>query len=175
MEIYRKKVVPEEIQSITVGLTDVAYKNQQDFLGEITAREHADHSVPYAVARALLDGEVNVDDFDEKRFKEPRAVDLIKKVSLRPDPALSSPDQEAPGAKIEVLLRNGTVRKAEVPNPPGSIQNPAGEESLVKKFLALSENILGKDRAHRATEVILSAEKLSGLGELLDAVASRRG
>ncbi len=170
LEIYRKKVAPEEIQSITVGLSDVAYKNQQDFQGEITAREHADHSVPYTVSRALLDGAVQVDDFDEKRFKEPRAVELIHKVTLRSDAALSAPDQETPGAKVEVLLRNGTVVKAEVPDAPGSMKNPADEASLVKKFLALSESVLGKDRAQRAAEVILSAEKLGGMGDLLKAV-----
>ena len=70
LEIYRKKPNPEEIRSITVGLSETAYQNQQDFKGEITAREHADHSVPYVIARALLDGQVKVDDFEERRFRD---------------------------------------------------------------------------------------------------------
>jgi 2-methylcitrate dehydratase len=170
LEIHNRKVAPEDIQNVTVGLSDVAYRNQQDFLGEITAREHADHSVPYAVARALLDGDVKVDDFDGRRFREPRAVEVIRKVSLRSDSGLSRPDQEALGAKLEVRLRNGLVLKADVLNPPGSLQNPADDASLMKKFLALSEQVLGKDRAPRAAEVILSAEKVTALKDLLEAV-----
>jgi len=153
-------------------LSDAGYQNQQDYLGEITAREHADHSVPYTVARALLDGEVKVDDFEESRFRDPRALGLVKKVTLRSEASLTSPNQEALGAHLDVRLRNGTVLRAEVPHPPGSLRNPADEEGLVKKFLALSENVLGKQRARRATEVILSVEALSDLSDLLNVISS---
>ena len=173
LEIYRKKPAPEEIQSITVNVSETAYENQLDYVGEITAREHADHSIPYVIARALLDGEVTVDDFDERRFTEPRAVALVKKVALRSDPSLSGPDQEAYGIKLEVQLRNGSVLKAELPAPPGSMENPADEEILGKKFLSLSEKVLGRARAQKAIDVILSVDRISNLKDLLSAVASK--
>ncbi len=153
-------------------MSEAGYQNQQDYVGEITAREHADHSVPYVIARALLDGQVTVNDFEERRFKEPRAVGLVKKVALRSDPLLSGPGREAYGAKIEVQLRNGSVLRAELPAPPGSMQNPADEEILGKKFLALSKNVLGSVRAQKAAEIILSVERTSNLKDLLSAVAS---
>jgi 2-methylcitrate dehydratase len=137
LEIRQRKNAPEEIDSITVDLTDTAYENQQSFLGEIRAREHADHSVPYAVARALLDGDVRVDDFDERRFKDSRALTLIKKVSLRADSSLTTPDVEGLGANLEVRFRNGAVERSRVPDPPGGLQNRADENSLIRKFTAL--------------------------------------
>jgi 2-methylcitrate dehydratase len=170
LEIHSRKPVLEEIQSITVGLSEAAYRNQQDYGGEITAREHADHSIPYVIARALLDGRVTVDDFEQRRFSEPSAVGLIKKVVLRSDPSLSGPGREAYGVKIDVQLRNGTALKAELPAPPGSMQNPADEGILGKKFLALTENGLGKARAKKAAELILSVERTSNLKDLLSAV-----
>ncbi len=171
LEIYRKKPNPEEIQSITVGLSETAYQNQQDFKGKITAREHADHSVPYVIARALLDGQVKVDDFEERRFREPRAVALYKKVTLRSDPSLSGPGREAYGVKMEVQLRNESILRAELAAPPGSLENPADEGILGKKFLARSENVLGKTRAQKAIDVILSVEPMSSLKDLLSAVS----
>jgi len=171
LQIYRKKSNPEEIQSIRVGLSETAYQNQQDFKGEITAREHADHSVPYVIARALLDGQVTVDDFEERRFREPRAVALYEKVTLRSDPSLSGPGREAYGVKMEVQLRNGSVLEAELAAPPGSLANPADEGILGKKFLALSENVRGKVRAQKAIDVILSLERMSSLKDLLNAIA----
>ena len=170
LEVYKKKPAPEEIQSITVGVSDTAYKNQLDYVGEITAREHADHSIPYVISRALLDGQVTVDDFDERRFREPRAVALVKKVSLRSDPSLSRPGQEAYGIKLEVELKNGSVLKSELAAPPGSMENPADEEILGKKFLPLAEKVLGKARAQKAIEVILSADRAANLKDLLSAV-----
>ncbi|MBI2816997.1 MAG: MmgE/PrpD family protein [Acidobacteria bacterium] len=167
LEIYQRKIVPDDIESIKVALNDFGYKNQQAFLGEINTREHADHSVAYTVSRALLDGNVTVEDFEEKRFKDPRALRLVKKVSLRSDPSLT----EAHGAKLEVQFRNGNVLKAEVPYPPGSLQNPPDDEALVKKFVTLAENVLGKARAHKATEIILAADTMPNLIDLVNAVS----
>lgn len=169
LEIHRHKIVPEEIEKITVDLSDFGYKQQQRFAKEeITTRETADHSVAYTVARALMDGEVRADHFAEKAFKDPRALGLIKKVSFRSDPFLTSLYPESIGANVEVQLQSGGILKAEVPYPPGHMRNPADDETLIKKFVALSENVLGKERANRVTEVILSVETLSDLGKLLN-------
>jgi 2-methylcitrate dehydratase PrpD len=173
LEIYKKKPIPEQIESITVGLSQAGYQNQQDYLGEITAREHADHSVAHVIARALIDGQVKVDDFEERRFREPRVADLIKKVTLRSDPSLSGPGREAYGVKIEVRLRDGNVLRAELAAPPGSLENPADDGILGRKFLALSENVLGKARGEKAIEVALSVDRLANIKDLLGAVTSR--
>jgi 2-methylcitrate dehydratase len=166
LEIYKKKPAPEQIESITVGLSEAGYQNQQDYLGEITAREHADHSVAHVVSRALLDGQVKVEDFDERRFREPHVVELIKKVTLKSDPSLSGPGREAYGVKIEVRLRDGSVLRAELAAPPGSLENPADDGILGRKFMALSENVLGKGRSVKAIEVALSVDRLTNLSEL---------
>jgi 2-methylcitrate dehydratase len=171
LEIHRQKPVPEEIRSITAGVSADAYKNQQDYVGEITAREHADHSIPYVIVRGLLDGQVTVDDFEERRFKESRAVDLLQKVILRSDPSLSGAGREAYGIKLEVQLRNGSILKSELAAPPGSMQNPADDGILTKKFFALSEKVLGKTRAEKAAQTILLVDQVSDLQQLLSAVA----
>jgi len=51
------------------------------------------------------------------------------------------------------------------------LANPADEGILGKKFLALSENVLGKVRAQKAIDVILSVERMSSLKDLLNAIA----
>src|SRR5206468_10347236 len=56
-------------------------------------------------------------------FREPRAVVLHKKVTLRSDPSLSGPGREAYGVKMEVQLRNGSVLEAELAAPPGRLEN----------------------------------------------------
>jgi 2-methylcitrate dehydratase len=121
----------------------------------------------------LVDGQVKVDDFEERRFREPRVVDLIRKVTLRSDPLLSGPGQEAYGVKIEVRLRDGNILRAELAAPPGSLENPADDGILGRKFLALSEKVLGKARAEKAIEVALSVDRLANLKDLLGAVTSR--
>jgi 2-methylcitrate dehydratase len=168
LEIRKRQPRAAEIATITVALSDFGYKQQVAFPTEINTREHADHSVPYTVARALLDGDVRVDDFEERRFRDPRALTLVRKLALRPDASLSD---ENLGANLEVVSRDGSVLSANVPIPPGNMLNPAGDNELTRKFLALAEGVLGRERAQRAIEAILAVDTMPDLGTLLNALA----
>jgi 2-methylcitrate dehydratase len=168
LAVRKQLARPEDISTITVVLSDFAYKQQTAFPAEINTREHADHSVPYTVARALLDGDVGVNDFEESRFRDPRALALVRKVALRSDASLSDDNL---GANLEVALRDGSVLKANVPIPPGNMLNPADDAELTRKFLALSAAVLGAQRAQRAVEQILAVDTMPGLATLLDALS----
>jgi 2-methylcitrate dehydratase len=168
LEIHRRQPRLEEISAITVALSDFAYRQQAAYPEEISTREHADHSIPYTVARALLDGDVSVTDFEEERFRDPRALAIKRKLSVRPEASLSN---ENLGANLEVRLQNGTVLTASVPIPPGNMLNPAGDGELTRKFLALSEAVLGRARAQRAIEVVLAVDTMPDLGNLLEALS----
>jgi 2-methylcitrate dehydratase len=168
LDVYRRLPRPDDIAAITVALSDFAYRQQIAYPEEIRTREHADHSIPYLVARALLDGDVRVTDFEEARFKDARALALKRKLTVRPDPALSN---ENLGANVDVTLQNGTVLNARVPIPPGNMLNPAGDMELIRKFLALSEAVLGRERAQRAIETILAVDTMPDLAALLNALS----
>ena len=168
LEVYRQQPRADEIASITVGLSDFAYRQQIAYPEEISTREHADHSIPYLVSRALLDGNVRVTDFEVARFKDPRALALKRKLSVRGDPSLSN---ENIGANIEVKLTDGHVLAASVPIPPGNMLNPADDAALTRKFLALSEPVLGAERARKAIDAVLAVDTMADLGGLLGALA----
>jgi len=168
LDVYRRESRAEEISVITVGLSDFAYRQQIAYPEEISTREHADHSIPYLVARALLDGDVRVTDFEPARFKDPRALALKRKLTVRPQASLSN---ENLGANLEVTLRNGNVITASVPIPPGNMLNPAGDAELTRKFLVLSEAVLGRARVQKAIEAVFAVDTMPALGTLLDVLA----
>jgi 2-methylcitrate dehydratase len=167
LEIYKQQPHPDEIEGVTVDLSEFAFKQQIAYPAEIKTREHADHSVPYIIARALLDGAVVVNDFGEQRFRDPRALALIKKITLRSDPALPNADL---GAKVQVTSRGGQIYSASIPIPPGSMLNPADDRSLEKKFASLSEGVLGRARTQQAIETLLSVDKMPSLENFLRAI-----
>jgi 2-methylcitrate dehydratase len=171
LEIRKRQPRAQDISSIRVALCDFAYKQQSGFPKEINTREHADHSVPYTVARALLDGDVKVNDFEENRFRDPRALALMRKLTLASEASLPN---ENMGANLEVVSQDGAVLTANVPVPPGNMLNPAGDPELTRKFLALSEGVLGGQRAQRAVETILAVDTMSDLGTLMSALAPEK-
>lgn len=168
VEVYDQGVRPDDIESVTVFLSEMGIENQQVYnRSEITVREHADHNMPYYVTRALLDGNVTDHDFEPERFRESRVLDTMKRVSLRLNPELDDSPDNWDVVKIEVKLRNGTVHKAEVIDPPGSLENPPTDTMLVKKFIGMAEEHLGKAGADKAVETILKVDQITDLGRLM--------
>ena len=168
VEVYDQGVRLEDIESVTVFLSAMGIENQQVYnRSEITVREHADHNMPYYVTRALLDGNVTDHDFEPERFRESRVLDTMKRVTLRLNPDLADSPDNWDVVKIEVKLRNGKVHKAEVIDPPGSLENPPTDTMLLKKFMGMAEDHLGKAGAEKAVETILEVDQISDLGRLM--------
>jgi hypothetical protein len=59
---------------------------------------------------------------------------------------------------------------ASVPIPPGNMLNPATDADLTKKFLTLSEGVLGK-RTQKAIELILAVDTLPNFAGLMTALS----
>jgi 2-methylcitrate dehydratase len=82
----------EDIAGIQIDTTEVGFK----FLAKDRAkwrpatRETADHSLPYTVARALIDGTITRATYDEADLADPRVIEVIDKISVREDPVLTA-------------------------------------------------------------------------------------
>src|SRR2546423_2114692 len=82
---------PSQIESVLVESHDAAV----DIIGSEPekwrpqSRETADHSLPYIVAAALVDGEVTQRTFDTERFTEPKLLELVRRVEVRRHKELS--------------------------------------------------------------------------------------
>jgi 2-methylcitrate dehydratase len=163
----QRKLAPDEIKRILIHLTEFSHKQQKKFLeAGLSTRESADHSAPYCVVRALLDGEVRLEHFEPRSFTEPRVLALLDKVSLEIGSGL--PDKV--GAGIEIHLSNGDILREEVLYPPGHAQNPVGESAVVEKFRALSEPVLGAEKTDRICDIVLHIEASPDVAALLDAM-----
>jgi 2-methylcitrate dehydratase len=176
LELRGRGVQAGDIRSVTLHLSDFGYRQQLDFLDhEINTREHADHSVPYLVARAFIDGDVRIEDFEEHRFRDPRALEFIKRIKVVMDPALTTNGGDVLGCRMQATLSDGSVRGSDMPYPPGSYQRPATDEQVRHKFLDLTAGVLGEAGARRAIEVILAVDGRRELRELIAALTPRKG
>ncbi|MBC2665381.1 MmgE/PrpD family protein [Novosphingobium flavum] len=168
LQLREKGVRAADIVSVTMYMSEFGYDQQLGFLDhEINTREHADHSAPYCVTRAFLDGDVRIEDFHDPRFREPAAKEFMKRIKVVADPALTTSGGDILGCNMEVTLKDGSVRRAEMPFAPGSIQNPATDKEIETKFFDLAEGVIGKSGAERARDAILSIDSKPTLDGLL--------
>ena len=84
-------------------------------------RETADHSMPYILSRALLDGEIYLDSFTEAKFRDPAALALMQKISILQGVGFSG---NAP-ARTVITKKNG--EKKEFNSSGGRRRAPEGE------------------------------------------------
>lgn len=97
-------------------------------------RETADHSLPYVVAVALLDGTVGRASFSSARLTDPAVSALMAKVTVVEDPALSAQYPDAAPSRVVVGLESGESISAEVLYPAGHARCPMSEAQVEQKF-----------------------------------------
>src|ERR1700752_1090358 len=75
----------------------------------IRTKEQADHSLPYLLAVALLDGDVMPAQFEPDRIIRPDVQTLLKRVSVRPNHEYTDQYPHKMPVKITIRLKDGTA------------------------------------------------------------------
>jgi 2-methylcitrate dehydratase len=130
-------------------------------------RETADHSLPYCTAVALADGDVTLVQFAPERFSDAKLLDLVAKVKVHRDAALSARYPRGIPNRLTVTLKDGRKLVREVEFPRGHAQNPMSDSEVEHKFRTLVEPRYGKERADRMLKACWELEKLQSASELL--------
>ncbi len=131
-------------------------------------RETADHSLPYIVAVALLDGEVHRASFDPARFQDPGLRAFLKdRVTLQEDPELTRGYPEGIPNRITVRTHDGAVYVEEVRFPRGHARNPMTDEEVIGKFRRNVAAVWTPDQAERVLEWVWRMEAQEDLTELV--------
>ena len=112
-------------------------------------RETADHSIPYLVAVALLDGEVTTRQFTNERIADPIAQALLARVEVAEDPAMTARFPGAQAARIEASVGDRT-HVVEIRNAKGNAANPLSDAEVEAKFRSLADGVLTQAQAESA-------------------------
>lgn len=127
-----------QVERIELDTFQVAY----DIIGggeegskfEIATKEEADHSLPYLLAVALLDGQVLPEQFRPERIAAPDVQELLRRVHVRPDDELTKRFPEEHSARIRVRLRDGRVLEREQHEYEGFHSRPMSWDTVAAKF-----------------------------------------
>lgn len=135
-------------------------------------RETADHSMPYTVAVALAHGAVEARHFDESHLRDPRLLDLVRRVKVE---RWEEADRRMPTAmlcELELLTRGGRLYTERVEYHKGHYRNPMSDAEVEAKFRSLAVPALGEARATRLLERLWRLEEVADAGEILRLTAT---
>jgi 2-methylcitrate dehydratase len=136
LELREQGLRAEDVDRIDVHVFDVSYEIIGPGAGDkkkVKTKEEADHSLPYLVASALLDGEMTPAQYAEDRVNREDVQALLQKVDVHEDAELSRAFPDHQGVRVEVRLVGGGTRSLTRPDYEG----PSSWQELEGKFSGL--------------------------------------
>jgi 2-methylcitrate dehydratase len=162
--------VGSEIDQVVVETYATAYeRTSSNELLNPQSRESADHSIPYVVAATLLRGEFGPDAFEDEQLQDSDLRELIGRVAVRSDQDLTARYNGRPRSypcRVTVETKDGGVYQGDADNVSGPLINPVADGEVERKFLNLTEPVLGPDRARSALDRLWRLEELDDIGSL---------
>jgi 2-methylcitrate dehydratase len=135
-------VHPEEIEHIEIDIFDVAYHiiggGEEGNKQQVYTKEEADHSLPYMVAVALLDGDVSPAQYEPERIVREDVQSLLRTITIRPNETLSKRFPVEMPCRIQITLKDGCTLGIEKQDYEGFYTRPISWEKAVDKFERLA-------------------------------------
>lgn len=130
----------------------------------VNTKERADHSLPYILAVAILDGQVMPEQYLPERIQRADVQQLLRKVIIRPAADLSRRFPQQMPVRVHVCLRNGQVVRRAQDDYEGFHTRPMSWQTVVRKFERLSDSV---------STTALRQELVEAVGNLEDIPVSR--
>jgi 2-methylcitrate dehydratase len=132
------------------------------------SRETADHSLPYCVAVALLDGALTMRSFDDEHLHDPRVHDLLGRMSLVRDDALTSSYPEGIPNRLTITLAGGKTLSEQVAFPRGHAGNPMPDQELEGKFRSLIDQSPLAGRSQAILDLVWQMDREPNVARLFE-------
>ena len=159
----------QRLSEIEIGSYDVAIEiiGRDPEKWHPTTRETADHSFPYCVAVALLDGRVTLHSFDPHRLRDAALHELMKKVRVVPQPEFAGRYPGAMPTRLTLRTTTGTVYMRHVDVPLGHPGNPMSDQDVEDKLRRLASRRIGLAQVEKLIGFVWTLEREKDIATLM--------
>ncbi len=130
-------------------------------------RESADHSLPFVMAVALMEGDLGIRHYDQEYYKRPDVRTLMQKISVRvgEEPVAAWPDVPLNIGDIE--MNSGTVLSTKVSFHLGHFKRLMTDEDQERKFRPMVEALLPKSQTDRLLTCLRRLDQIEQIDDLI--------
>ncbi len=138
----RERLSAADVERVEIDVCDVAYRiiggGEEGDKTVVRTKEEADHSLPYLVAVALLDGEVMPDQYRPARIHREDVQALLRRVMVRSDEGFSRRFPAEMPCRVRVIRRDGQALTVERADYPGFLTRGRTWEAAREKLERLA-------------------------------------
>ena len=130
-------------------------------------RETADHSLPFVMAIALMEGGLEIRHYDQGYYKRPDVRALMQKISIRigDEPTAAWPN--VPLNIVDIETRSGEVISTKVAYHLGHFKRLMSDEEQEHKFRPMAEALLPKSQTDSLLACLRRLEQVEHISELI--------
>lgn len=142
LKLRARGLKPEEVSSIEVRIFDVAFNiiggGEEGEKKSVSTKEEADHSLPYILAIALIDGTVGPAQYASPRINSPDVQALLRKITVKPDEEFSRQFPDAMPCEIKARTTDGKEFDEKTVDYEGFYTRPMSWKTASEKFRSLA-------------------------------------
>jgi 2-methylcitrate dehydratase len=154
----------EDVDSIDVDIFDVAYKiiggGEEGEKKLVWTKEEADHSLPYILSAALIDGVVGPEQYIPQRITRSDVQALLRKVQVNPSKEFSNRFPQEMPCEITVHLKSGKTATRTANDYAGFLTQPMDLAQATEKFASLTSKFIDQDRKKRIIDAVSQLEHI---------------
>jgi 2-methylcitrate dehydratase PrpD len=165
----RPKVDVGQIQRIDIDMGEAAYAHGGWKAERPLQAIGAQMNVAYAVAVALLDGEVLVDQFTQNRVDSDDVWNLIDRTVTHHERAYDNlPADERLTTRLRITLKDGSAHTAKVVHPRGTGDRGLSNAEIRDKYAKLTRGVISAERQAAIEKAVLNIDTLNDITQLSD-------
>jgi 2-methylcitrate dehydratase len=168
----RKKVAPADIESIDVETYHMCYSEigSEPEKWNPQSRETADHSLPYLLALALMDGTIRVDSFSDERMRDSATRALMQKISIAENKEFTRRFPAEMVTEIKLKTVSGDLHTEVAAYPRGHAKNPMTDAEIDDKFLNLTTGMLKPADQKALLQSLWEVDQARSIGQVLERI-----
>ena len=155
------RVSPDQIKHIKVTTNDVVWSlltGGPHPLNDIQARA----SIHYALAAAMIYGDLGVDSFSASAISNPQVRELAQKVEILVNPGLSSGYPRRP-SEVLVVTNDGKCYSASADS-----ERSLDRVGVIEKFRNLALRVYSAETVKKVQDLVLDIDRVSDVGSIAE-------
>ncbi len=125
------------------------------------SRETADHSLPYCIAAAIVDGKITTASFADEKIQDPAIREVIDRIKGEASLEFEQMFPAKQPSRVRIKARDGREVEEYLEYPKGDPREPMTEDDLDAKFGGLSAGLLDDAGRARVKQAIFSCDTMS--------------
>ncbi|MCH7912617.1 MAG: MmgE/PrpD family protein [Deltaproteobacteria bacterium] len=131
-------------------------------------------SIPFCMAMGVLERKAGIAQFRDRKVREPRVVEFMKRVTLYVDQELEGLGYDQVRSRIRIKLKNGKVIEGRADVAKGHPLKPMTWDELGEKFSDCARLVLPRQNGDKAIDLVGQLERMRSILPLIRLIAGGR-